>query len=582
MFRSLYGKLTASHLGLIIITVIALAMLFSYLITDYFYRTREAELVNKGFEVGMLMEEYFSGLRSGTTMEYTLEGVSLMLDAHILAIDSRGRVIAVTHRFRRWMDESLAEMLDFGKVLENQVEVKRGYHSLFDGPMISAGIPIGSSDNILGAVFLFSSVQIIDEMASSVRTIMLYAGLGAGLIAIFVGVILSRSIAKPLVEMKHAVGKMTKGDFDVKVKRGSKDEVDELAKAFNTLSLSLKHSITELSHEKDKLEHIVKNMSEGVLAVDSDNRIVLTNSKASQMLNIPEKIGLPLPTSDVFKEICKIIENVKDTGEEEIAEVHLPSGTALLVYGSPLSEQGEGVVLVLHDITELNEAEKLRQEFVGNISHELRAPLTIIQGYAEAILDKVAKDTDTENRYLLNILNESKRLNKLVSELLDLSQIQAGGKQPVKIKISLKQIISRVLDTFEGKSQEKELEFLLDIDKDLPKIEVDPDMIHQLLVNLISNATRYSPKKGIIKIAAGVKGDYIEVSISDNGPGISEQNIHRIWERFFKGDPGRSRDESGTGLGLAIVKTIVEAHGGKVSAESVEGEGATFKVLLPK
>ncbi len=581
MLKSLHNKLIASHLGLIIVTFIALTVVFSHLISGYFYRARETELVDKGFEIATLMEEHFSGVRSGSTIQYALNNASVMLDARIMVLDTRGRVVAITPGFKRWIDESLIEMLDLNRLFENHVIIDRGHHALFDVPVISVGVPVASNDRLLGGVFLFSPIKPIDDVVSSVRRLMIYAGIGSILLAAFVGMIISRTISKPLMEMKKAVKQMKEGDFDVKVEANTEDEMAELGQAFNALSQSLKASITELSREKDKFERVVNNMVEGVLAVDGNNKVILVNAKLTNMLEVSKDnlIGLDFSRDKQFSDLLDVIKRVRKTRDEKVVEVHLSDELTVLIHGSPLADESNGVILIFHDVTEMNKVEKLRQEFVGNVSHELRAPLTIIQGYAEAIMDKVAKDKDTEAKYLSNIVDESQRLNRLVTDLLDLSQIQAGGKAPMKRPVTVGKMIGRAVSAFEDQSQEKRINISVDLEPDIPNVEVDSDMIYQSLINLLSNALRYSPEGDIVKVGARKRGDYVEISISDNGPGIPKEDIPRVWERFYKADQARSRGQGGTGLGLAIVKSIIEAHGGKVSVESRNGD--TFRIYLP-
>jgi len=378
--------------------------------------------------------------------------------------------------------------------------------------------------------------------------------------------------------MKEAADQIAKGDFKTRVTIRSNDEIGELSSTLNYMAGKLDETVHLLSSEKEKIASILRSMADGVISVDLNMKIKITNPQAERYLFFwqYEADDLPEPLYELFRDSIQ--------RNEEVAKDIEIKGTYLAVVVSPLNDRDgiSGAVAVFRDVTNERKLDKLRSDFVANISHELRTPIAMLQGYSEAILDGIAA-TEEEQRELVKIIfDESVRMSKLVNELLDLARIEAGHLQLVPAKISLNQLLDKIGRKFNGLTRERRIQLTVD---ELPgddTVFLDQDRMEQVLTNLIDNAIRHTPDHGEIRVTPSKKEKILQIEVSDTGSGIDPEDIPYLFERFYKGDKARTRGRSGTGLGLSIVKNIVEAHKGHIYVESTLGEGTSFKIQIPQ
>jgi two-component system phosphate regulon sensor histidine kinase PhoR len=326
------------------------------------------------------------------------------------------------------------------------------------------------------------------------------------------------------------------------------------------------------------LEAVLNGMSEGVIVVDTENRVKLINPAAAAMCGVPQdqaagKLLLELVRQPVMEGLV--------TGRAERAEIEI-SGRMLLVHASRLSKQPAGLVLVLLDISELKRLEAVRRDFVANVSHELKTPLSAVVGFTEALQDGAKNDPIQRDDFLGRIHRQSARMAAIVDDLLALTGMETQGIQIERRQVKVRVLIEKALDAISQQARARGIQLAVPPDPAQEQIvSVDEDKLIQALVNLLDNAVKFSPSGGAIGISAAREADGVRISVSDDGPGISAEHLPRLFERFYRVDQSRSRELGGTGLGLAIVKHIVELHGGKVGVDSIVGNGSTFWVLLP-
>lgn len=352
-------------------------------------------------------------------------------------------------------------------------------------------------------------------------------------------------------------------------------------------NLRLKEKIETGGLGQAKLETVLSSMFEGVLVVDKKGEILLMNPSLKKIFLIdspPEgKRPLEIIRNSTIQDIVdRTLKGEQKLVSDEISLV-VPEEKVLKINSAAMVRDNviEGAILVFHDITELRRLEKIRQDFVANVSHELRTPLTSIKGYAETLLDGAMQDKDNAKDFMEIIYRDSDRLAKLIDDLLDLSKIEYGKLKMVFLPIDILEVIKRTIKVLEAQAKRKSICISLNITGGLPKILADETRISQVVLNLLDNAIKYTPDGGKILISASTKDRFVQMDISDTGIGIPENDLPRIFERFYRVDKARSRELGGTGLGLSIVKHIVQAHNGHVWIQSTLGQGSTFSFSIP-
>ena len=404
---------------------------------------------------------------------------------------------------------------------------------------------------------------------------------GAALLALLVGTVLAlvaaRSVAGPLTGIAGAARAIAAGD-PPRFPRSGIPEIDVLVRSLREMHQQLADRFDELRRERAESAALVESMVEGVIAADGRGRVVTANPAARRLLGYGASIPLPdLPELFRQKAARDIVDAVLQGQPVQDRQVEL-DGRVLLVNARPLP--AGGAVLVLHDLSDLRRLETVRQDFVANVSHELKTPLTSISGYAETLLDDTI-DAATTRRFLGTILNNARRMQRLVDDLLDLSRVEAGRWHPSLSEVDVAAAAGESWAALAGKAEGRDVTLTLDLEPGAEFIEADPEAVRQVLTNLMDNSLRYTPSGREISCLTRRAEGGVAVSIRDSGPGISREHLPRIFERFYRADPSRSREEGGTGLGLAIVKHLVEAHGGRVSIRSELGQGTTVTCLFP-
>lgn len=401
-----------------------------------------------------------------------------------------------------------------------------------------------------------------------------------GIVAFFV----VRMLTVRIKELTNSAKQISEGGFDTKIESPkTKDEIGLLIEAVSDMSGKFTKTISDFSTEKSKIEAIIQNMTDGVIAFDTKGKIIHINSTAKKMLDM-EKIE-KYKFDRLFSELEANIKigdllylDDDRVFEREIIKGELTLKASFAVYNNE-RKKNDGVLVMLHDVTKQQQLELSRREFVANVSHELKTPLTTVKSHAETLLD-IISDNKTAETFTNTILNETDRMTRLVKDLLLISSLE--GKMVLnRSMFSLKSMINDVVATMSLVADEKGHRLNFEAIAELPDFYGDRDKIEQVLYNVISNAIKYTPNGGKIDIKAGkLYGDFF-VEVKDNGIGIPEKDLDRIFERFYRVDKARSRELGGTGLGLSISKSIVDAHGGTIRVESKVGEGTKVIIFLP-
>lgn len=446
-------------------------------------------------------------------------------------------------------------------------------------------VPIKVDNEIEGILFIEGKIERVFEQIQVINQVLINGTIIALVFTAIVAVIIAQTITRPITDMKKQAQAMARGNYSRKVKVYGHDEIGQLAITFNNLSKKLQDEQAKTDSEKRKLSSILKFMTDGVISTDRKGRIILINEAAELMLNVTRETAISENIIDVLELGDKY--SLKDlTQEQNSVILDLSTNAVPLIVRVNFSiiqkETGimNGLIVVLHDITEQEKIERERREFVANVSHELRTPLTTMRSYLEALTDGAWMDKDIAPQFLKVTQNETERMIRLVNDLLVLSKMDSKDYQLRKEWINFPKFLDHIIDRFEM-AKEKNVHFSRDYLNEPILVEIDQDKITQVLDNIISNALKYSPSGGTITVKLVVFHDSLEVKISDQGVGIPKQNLHRIFDRFYRVDKARARHIGGTGLGLAIAKEMVEAHNGHIWATSIEGKGTTIHFTLP-
>lgn len=455
-------------------------------------------------------------------------------------------------------------------------------------PVKNMVFPIGEKGDIKGVLYLREDMTSVYKTIDQSKIIFVEAMVIALFITVLLGFFIARSITVPINDVTEKAEKMARGDFSQEVSVKSDDEIGRLAEMFNLLRKQLNLTLSEISNEKSKLETILKYMADGLIAVDLSGHIIHANPAAMAMLNITADDKENRHYDDIIKGYNenlifeKLRENSKDGG---VADIFVYGSMTFAVrYDRFKDENGQdvGIIMILQDITERQKLENMQMDFVANVSHELKTPLTTIKSYTETLLCGQVDDTETTNQFLGIIDTEADRMNRLVKDLLQLSRLEYKQEKWNKKESNLITLLKSVVTKIEltAKSKNQHLNYIFDDSHKIMSI-IDKDGIEQVLLNVLSNAIKYTQEGGRIDIDALHVGRNAQIIITDNGMGIPETELSRVFERFFRVDKARSRAMGGTGLGLSISKQILEEHNGSIEIESKEGKGTRVIISLP-
>ena len=535
--------------------------------------------------------ETYTSLASGkSNIQAIIDEWKLGNDYEIYIVDNTLSIIAADNT--AVVDKSAIGILDDTVVvsaLEGSTAESRETLSN-DIPVMNTAESIkGADGTVSGVIYIRADLSSVYSTMQEARMIFIQAMAIAVLISVLISFFITNSITDPINDLTEKAERMASGDFSQQIDVRSNDEIGRLAEMFNMLRQELDNKITETINEKSKLETILRYMVDGLIALDLDGDIVHINPAAKALLDISDdEINEGLDFTGILQKFGKkdITDGIKKViSRDVISEIAVYRGKIISVRYARFMDDDEndiGVIMLLQDITEQQRLDQMQKDFVANVSHELRTPITTIKSYTETLLDGAVEDPEMRKNFLNVIDEEAERMTHLVKDLLQLSRLDNDreklNRQETDMNKLLVKCAQKVMLTAKAKQQTVEC----NINEDEPlNVFVDIDRIQQVILNILTNSIKYTPEKGRITITSGLEGSAARIVISDTGIGISQAEIGRIFERFYRVDKARSRAMGGTGLGLSIAKNIVEAHHGTISAESVEGKGTSVTVLLP-
>lgn len=418
------------------------------------------------------------------------------------------------------------------------------------------------------------SMRSQEQIVGRVQRDVLVVALVGTLLALILAVVFARSVARPVLELRDDARAIAAGDLSRRPSLQAPGEVGELAIAFHRLAEQLENRLRALEADEALLRTLTESVDEGTVALDEHGQVVHLNQRARDLLGVRDVVPFPGERLPRDRMLRAALDGALAGTVTEGLELTLHDRIVALT-ARPLA--AGGAVLALLDLTPIRRLELVRRDFVANVSHELRTPLTVVRGFAETILDD-SLSPDQRRQFASAIATNTQRMQRIVDDLLDLSRIESGRWQPEPVELDFAAAAKDALATIRPTADERGL--TLAIEADAPTVTADPTALRQILANLLDNAVRYTNEGGIT-VFSRREDDGVRFGVRDTGSGIGPEHLPRIFERFYRVDPGRSRAEGGTGLGLAIVRHLAEAHGGRVSAESAVGTGTTMTVWLP-
>ena len=586
MFRSIQWKMAIIYLLLILLAMQVIGVYLLRSLEQYHLKNLSSFLGNQAQLMSSFLERY---LREPYDMDH-IDGLLMEFDKQmtveikeIYVLDPIGRVISTsyseTSRGKKLLSNEIAKAMA-GEIGEDIREDPSAHKRLK-----YLAYPIQSGGNVIGILYIVASLENIYSTLSDIKEILTGATALALVITAVLGFALARTITGPIQEVTSKAAELAKGDFDQTIEVRSNDEIGQLTKTFNYLTLRLRDTLGEISNEKSKIEAILTYMADGVIAVNNIGEIIHINPRAKEMLGVyTDVIGQDFTHvfSDAFRGITLKKLFAQDDDIHEIS-LDLESSILHAHFASFRNEEGDisGIVIVIRDVTEQEKLEMMRKEFVANVSHEIKTPITTIRSYAEALMEGALEDEAVSGKFLNVITNETDRMNRLVTDLLQLSKMDFQEKQWIKEIIELPQIVEDVVMKLDVTVKQKDMEIDFDFPDKPLTILGDRDSIEQVILNILGNAIKYTPEGGNIKIRGNLVNDKVVFSIKDNGIGIPREDLPRVLERFYRVDKARSRDLGGTGLGRSIAKQIIEAHLGTISIDSDYGEGTIVTITFP-
>ncbi|QHI72211.1 HAMP domain-containing sensor histidine kinase [Aminipila terrae] len=524
-------------------------------------------------------------------IQANIEAWSKTIQEEIFVIDDNFMIIASNNANQGKSAVGLLETPIIMNALAKG-EASQSYGSIISKnttiPVMNMAFPIGEGKKITGVIYMRVDMSSVYDTINQSKQIFVQAMIVGLIITVILGTLIARSITTPINDVTEKAEKMAQGDFSQEVSVKSKDEIGRLADMFNLLRTQLDTTLFEMSSEKNKMETILKHMADGLIAVNLEGQIIHANPAAVQMLKVTQEEIERESYNTLIRQLneeLSLEQLMERCTEGEHSDVFEKSGSTYATrYDWFKDDDGNdvGIIILIQDITQRQKLENMQMDFVANVSHELKTPLTTIKSYTETLIDGYVDDPVTVNEFLGIIDNEADRMNRLVKDLLQLSRLDNNqeilNRKEGNLISLLKAAVKKVEITAANKDQH--LNCLFNEEERIP-VDMDKDRIEQVILNVISNAIKYTTEGGRIDIDALKMDKSAVITVTDNGMGIPEAELSRVFERFFRVDKARSRAMGGTGLGLAISKQIVEGHQGTIELESRENKGTKVIITLP-
>ncbi|MFE0555622.1 two-component system histidine kinase PnpS [Paenibacillus sp. NPDC058910] len=589
-----------NRLTLIMLTLIGLSMLAAGLAMVTVFKQSHIQLLEDNMvrEIRLLqtMMEFPDADSADAITYYTNRSIQLeeLSESRVTFILKDGKVIGDSESDPLTMDNHAYREEMLQAVKEGRGSTIRRSDTL-EQDMLYVALPVKAGENFDGFVRLSVSLKAVDQGVRQGWTVMGIGLLVLFLIAALVSYRVAKGLTSPLEKITRVARRISSLEYDARVKIHRKDEIGQLAQAINGMADSLQTQLRTIRDNEDLLQSVLNNMTGGIVMVNGAGQIILVNRAAERMLGINAEVitGKSYRELKQHYELTKLMEQGLESKEgfHEERNIYYPVESIIRLDGVAMMQEEEqesyrGMLFLLQDVSDIRRLERMRSEFVANVSHELKTPLAAVKGFAETLLGGGVTDEKTSRSFLQIIYDESERLNRLIGDILELSKIESKRIQMDYSPIHLSAFFDTISEMMRTVAEKKRISLELDIPEEL-FMEGDEDKLRQIFMNLLSNAISYTQEGGRVKLTAlekhshGNAEDIVEFIVKDSGIGIPKKDLPRIFERFYRVDKARSRGSGGTGLGLSIVKHLVDLHHGTIKVESELGIGSSFIIELP-
>ena len=591
VFRSLHMKLMLILL-LLITSLMAVVGAFLTTSVSSFYIDTFYEQISAVFSDDS--DGYVSTLRARAAEPDGAAGIKEMLEgrAGSLGIDYRTRnYFILDGQSGTYLDgsaeaselprEQTANLLTARNAVAQGDSTLVGDRSDITADYMDAAIPIMGGGNAY-IIYILDQRASVRELNSQLFQLIIEALAFGLIISVLLSFLLSRAMVNPIRALTRGVKRVADGDFSREIHSESHDEIGVLTTSFNAMASQLQRTLREVESERTKLSTLFLHMTDGVVAFDRNGAVIHSNPAAEEMLDMAIPVGGSVTYQDLFEDIAPLEKIL--TLDQDCLENEMVRGERILLFlMAPFDQEKQvGVLVVVHDVTQQVKNETLRKEFVANVSHELKTPITNISSYAETLVETPGLPAETSVKFLNVILNESDRMTHIVDDLLTLSRFDSGYSQLNLTTFPFADVLEDSYQAIRIEAQRHEHTLILEGEQVLPTVRADRERVLQVIMNILSNAIKYTPDGGRIVMSAGFDPDRVWLEVTDNGIGIPPEDRERIFERFYRVDKARSRESGGTGLGLSIAKEIIRQHEGKLLLVDRPGPGTTLRMELKR
>ena len=573
MKKSIFSKILGSYFLIIFMLAGSILIVSHITIKNFYIDTLTSSLIKNGVTLNLKISPLIKENRLND-LSTLLTALSEEISTRITVINLNGMVLADSEKDPKEM-ENHRDRLEIREALHGRIGKSIRYSSTLDSEMLYIALPITIEDKTAGVLRLSLFLSHINKLFESIKYKIFEIVLIIILITLLGAFIFSKSISKPIKELTNASHKVAEGDFDVKVFFKKEDELKELSDSFNYMTSQIKDLFFEVSSQKEEISRIISSIQDVLFVLDKEDIIKLSNDNCKIIFDNGEINGKHYWEISKNAELNEMINQAKEEKKNITKRIEL--NNKIYLASITFIQLKEEMVVLLSDITGITNLEKIKKDFIVNVSHELKTPLTAIKGFVETLDEE---ENITNKDYIDIIKRHTDRLIFIVQDLLHLSSLEERGGEAEVEKVDLEHLIEKIIRMFDDKVKGKSIKLNLRLINKVPQLSGDIFKLEQMFINLIDNAIKYTDE-GSINISLESRNGEVRIEIQDEGIGISEEHLARIFERFYVVDKSRSRKLGGTGLGLSIVKHIVLLHNGKIDVESELGSGTRFIINLP-